>query len=115
MVLDGFDPVDPIMLEPGEISAEKNASEKPDHWVPVLYPYRPYVDAGGLISYGPSISEPWGILGNYAGRVLRGERPADLPIQQITKIELAINLTSARALSLTIPESLLATADEVIQ
>jgi putative ABC transport system substrate-binding protein len=85
------------------------------HRVPVLYPYRSYVDAGGLISYGSSISEPWQILGNYAGRVLKGERPADLPIQQITKIELAINLTSARALGLNIPETLLATADEVVQ
>jgi putative tryptophan/tyrosine transport system substrate-binding protein len=85
------------------------------HAVPTVYQSREFAVAGGLLSYGADISEAYRLLGIYTGRVLKGDKPADLPVQQATKVELIINLRTAKALGITVPNTLIGRADEVIE
>ena len=85
------------------------------HAVPAAYSVRDFAEAGGLLSYGSNIPEAWRQVGAYTGRVLKGAKPADLPVVQASKFELVINAETARMLGLSVPASILAIADEVIE
>jgi putative ABC transport system substrate-binding protein len=85
------------------------------HKIPTVYPTRQFAAGGGLVSYGTNYPKAYGQVGEYLGRVLNGERPENLPVQQVTNLELIINLKTAKTLALMIPPTLLARADEVIE
>jgi putative ABC transport system substrate-binding protein len=86
-----------------------------EHRLPAIYPYRYFVAGGGLVSYGPDLIDQYRRAAGYVDRILKGEKPADLPVQQPTRYDLAINLKTAKALGLDVPAALLARADEVIE
>jgi putative tryptophan/tyrosine transport system substrate-binding protein len=102
---------DPLFFIQTELLAALSARYK----VPAMHYLRNFVDAGGLMSYGPSVADAHRIAGDYAGRILKGEKPADLPVQRSTRIEMVLNLKTAKALGIDVPTATLLRATEVIE
>ena len=114
----GAQPIDALLVGPGPLLNNRRvqlATLAAYHRIPTIYLLRGFAEAGGLMSYGTSITDAYRQAGVYTGRILKGEKPADLPVQQAPKVDLFINLKTAKALGLAVPESLLARADEVIE
>ena len=107
-----------LVIDPDQLFvnySEQLAQVALRHGVPTIFMYRDFATAGGLMSYGGSLKELYGLVGVYTGRILKGDKPADLPVRQATRVELIINMKSAKALGLALPPTLLATTDEVIE
>jgi len=105
-----------VLGDPLTMTARRKISElSVKNGIPALFGYREFVEAGGLISYGPANPEMYRRAAEYVDKILRGAKPADLPVEQPTKFDLVINLKTAKALGLTIPQSILVRADEIIQ
>ena len=109
---------DALMVAPDTFFASRNVqivTFAMHHAIPAVYTVRAYVEQGGLMSYGPSVLDTYRQLAIYVGRILNGKKPGDLPVLRTIRSEFVINLKTAKTLGLTIPQTLLATADEVIQ
>ena len=110
--------VDAVLVSPNTLFESRRTQIVTNgvfHRLPVIYFNREWVETGGLMSYGARLTDIYRLAGIYTGRILKGDKPADLPVQQAAKVELVINLKAANALGLSVPATLLARADEVIE